>query len=367
MFTMFRHTFLTRFCAIATASLLCVLGYSAFGDAIAQSPNQTPSQLSSQTLAQAQDPSEIVIPTIEIPFDPDADEVSELPEEGTQLDSPLGEDSRAIVGRDDRYPVMSRAYPWSAVGRLEWHDRGQKTTTCTATLIAPDAILTNSHCLGYLRYNAETEEFDKYFLESDQYQRLLAADSGRSRMVFKPSLIEGVSLDSATVVSFESGWSAQSQESSDDWAVLTLDKPLGDYYGYLGWRSLDFANPDVLRITAEKIHLLGYAGDFPTPALRLFGNPAETAGIDVACSIVGVWPDGTPYAGTLAHDCDTNPGASGGPILAKFSDERYYLVGLHAQSTRIPETTLPNGVTTNVVNGGVQPSRWMRAAARARQ
>lgn len=348
---MFHHIIPKRFWSIAFATLFCVLGTTTFLAANAQDS----------------DTNTVDIPTIEIPFNPELDEPSELPEDGEQIDSPLGENSRAIIGPDDRYPVLSRQYPWSAMGRLEWRDRGQTTTTCTATLIAPDAILTNSHCLKYLRYNSDIRDFDEYFLDSNQYRRLLSMDDGQSKMVFKPSLIQGQSLDAANVISFEAGWTAQYQNSADDWAVLKLDQPLGNFYGYLGWRYLDFTDPNVVSRAAEKIHLLGYAGDFPTPALRQHGNPSETAGIDLACSVIGVWPSGTPFAGTLAHDCDTNPGASGGPILAKFNDNKYYLVGLHAQSTRIPAATLPNGVTTNVINGGVQLSEWIDAALRARR
>ena len=360
---MFSHTATKRFWSIALVSLLCVLVTSSFGAAILPGSG---SAIAQDSNTPDNDSTEISIPTIEIPFNSELDQPSELPEEGEQIDSPLGEDSRVIIGRDDRYPVLSRQYPWSAVGRLEWRDRGQLTTTCTATLIAADAILTNSHCLNYLRYNSSTREFDKYFLEPSQYRQLLSMDNGQSKMVFKPSLIQGASPDEATVISYESGWTVQYQNSIDDWAVLKLDEPLGNYYGYLGWRALDFTNSNVVNSTAEKIHLLGYAGDFPTPALRQFGAPSETAGIDLASSILGNWPTGTPYAGTLVHDCDTNPGASGGPILAKFNDNQYYIVGLHAQSTRIPAATLPNGVTTNVINGGVQLSRWAGAATRAR-
>lgn len=337
-----------RFWSILITSLLCILSIGAFSAADAQS--SAPSILA-----------------INQPFNDNLDQHSKVPEEREQLDSPLGEDSRVVIGPDDRFPVLSRQYPWSTMGRLEWRDRGQIVSTCTATLIGPDTIITNSHCLTYRRYNSDSQSFDSYFIEADKYSQLLSQDNGQSKMVFKASMINGESLDEANVISYSAGWTSEYQSPIDDWAVLKLDKPLGDYYGYMGWRSLDFTNPNVLSEAIEKVHLLGYAGDFPTPALSSLGNPTETAGVDLACSVVGVWPVGTPYAGTLAHDCDTNPGASGGPIFAKFNDNYYYLVGLHSSSTRLPSPmTLPNGRTTNVINGGVQLSRWQEAARRAR-
>ena len=69
---------------------------------------------------------------------------------------------------------------------------------------------------------------------------------------------------------------------------------------------------------------------------------------------------------TLVHDCDTNPGASGGPIFAQFEDDdTYYIVGLHARGIELPEgatATLANGLETNVLNGGVLVSRWAEQA-----
>ena len=345
---MFRSSPSKRFWSILLTSLLCILGIGTFTVANAQSsiPN---------------------ILAINQPFDDNLDQLSKVPRELEQIDSPLGEDSRVVIGPDDRFPVLSRQYPWSTMGRLEWRDRGQITSTCTATLIGPDTILTNSHCLTYSRYNSDSQSFDSYFIEAGRYSQLLSQDNGQSKMVFKASMINGESLDEADVISYSAGWTSEYQSPVDDWAVLKLDKPLGDYYGYMGWRSLDFTNSTVLNEATERIHLLGYAGDFPAPALREWGNPAETAGVDLACSVVGVWPVGTPYADTLAHDCDTNPGASGGPIFAKFNDNHYYLVGLHARSTQLASPiTLPNGVTTEVINGGVQLSRWQEAAQRAR-
>lgn len=344
---MFRKLIYKRFFPVVFATVLCIIGMNAFTLSFAQG-----------------DISDSAI--VDIPFNSGLDNRSVLPEDLGQIDSPLGEGSRVIIGRDERYPVLSRQSPWATMGRLEWRDRGQVTSTCTATLIGPSSILTNSHCLTYLRYNESTQDFDEYFITPDRYSRLLSLDDGQSKMVFKANMIEGQSLDEANVISFEAGWSVEDQNAVDDWAVLKLDKPIGNDYGYMGWRYLDFTDPDVVSAVFEKIYLLGYAGDFPTERMREFGNPTETAGVDVACSIVGVWPQGSPYEGTLAHDCDTNPGASGGPIFAKFSDEQYYLVGLHSRSTPISTATLPNGVVTNVINGGVQLSRWSAAAASSR-
>ncbi len=338
----FRH----RFWALITAGFFGVIGFGTFAHA------QNSALSNSDTFTAN---------TIDIPFDSEVDSVSMMADGFDQVDDPV-EDSRVVIGSDDRQPVLSGMYPWSSMGRLEWQIEGNATYTCTATLIAPDAVLTNSHCLE-LPLPDESGEPVKTFISSDFYTFLVENNRDLGlKMVFKPSLIEGIALDEAEVVSYESGWSIDYNHPKDDWAVLKLSKSLGNTFGYMGWRNLDFEDQALVDESFEKINLLGYAGDFPTEALREFGEPRETAGVDLACSILGVWLEG-PLEDMLIHDCDTNPGASGGPIFAKFTDDKYYLVGLHARHTPLVEPiTLRNGVTTNVVNGGVEVSRWQAAA-----
>lgn len=46
-------------------------------------------------------------------------------------------------GNDDRLPMTSSAYPWSAIGRVQINGGGH----CTGALIARDLVLTNAHCI----------------------------------------------------------------------------------------------------------------------------------------------------------------------------------------------------------------------------
>ncbi|MGG6237477.1 trypsin-like serine peptidase [Nodosilinea sp. AN01ver1] len=303
---------------------------------------------------------------IALPFNADTDGTTLLPADLSQSDAPY-DDSRVVIGADDRLPVLTREFPWVAMGRLEWQIQGEALSTCTATLIGPSAILTNSHCL-ILPLPDGSGDLVNTFIEPGDYRGLIAdnADLGL-KLVFKPSLIEGIALDESEIVSYEAGWSTNYMLDKDDWAVLRLAADLGNYYGYMGWRNLDFDSPDVLEASFERINLLGYSGDFPTENLREFGLPSETAGVDQACSVLGIWHTDDELNDTLVHDCDTNPGASGGPIFALFDDNNYYLVGLHARSTPLGyRVNLPNGVETDVVNGGVKVSRWEAAAYRGR-
>ena len=243
------------------------------------------------------------------------DRESFRPEDIEQSDKPSG-GTRAIIGTDEREPMLTRAYPWSTVGRLEWQLASDPISSCTATLVQSDIILTNSHCLLLPVSRENSEEPDGVFINANQYSQLLQAETTVPKLIFKPSMINGVALDEAAVIALETGWTIDDYDPAKDWALMKLDAPLGNIYGYLGWRDLDFSNNDVIEALFESTNLVGYSGDFPTESLREFGQSATTAGVDRACSILGLWSEG-PFVGTIAHDCDTNPRSLGRAYISE--------------------------------------------------
>ncbi len=98
-------------------------------------------------------------------------------------------------------------------------------------------------------------------------------------LTFYPNLINGKSNDAAAVTHVLVGTKKPEEERSKDWAILTLDQPLGDQYGWMGWVMLDFADLDSLR---GQFILAGYSHDFPAD------NPGLTAGIHKGCNIRGL-------------------------------------------------------------------------------
>jgi protease YdgD len=271
------------------------------------------------------------------------------PKDRDQSKLPYGTTDRIIIGTDDRAPVLTRAYPWSAIGRIKANLADGTGYTCTATLIGLDIILTNAHCLI-------DEDTDQPIIPKN------VSPSSRAQIVFEPGLIKGVSLDSARVIDYRYGSNKPLTFLGEDWAILKLDQPLGARYGYLGWQNLDFANPKVLKAIRNQLTLVGYAGDFPTERQSEYGEGGDTAGMNEGCSVERIETKKV-LKGVFWHRCDSNPGASGGPIFAQFSDGNYYIVGLHSGSSPLRKATrLSNGEVSNKINRGVAVSRWANAA-----
>jgi protease YdgD len=305
--------------------------------------------LSNQTTFPAQSKPKVAAEPIPLSLTSTSSHKSFRPNDRPQSTLPYGNGDRVVIGTDDRVPVLTRAYPWSAIGRIEATKADGSGYTCTGTLIGLDIVLTNAHCLM-------DETTNQPIIQKNQ------SPDNPMQIVFQAGMIKGVALDSARVIDYRYGTNKPQKVLGDDWAILKLDKPLGTMYGYLGWQNLDFSNPKIWQATRDRLNLVGYAGDFPTQSNSEYGQGGDTAGMNVGCSIEGIETKGA-FKGVLLHRCDSNPGASGGPLFAQFSDGNYYILGLHSGSSELRKfTRLSNGDISGVINRGVAVSRWAAAA-----
>jgi protease YdgD len=178
-------------------------------------------------------------------------------------------------GRDDRVRVNIQQTPWRYMGRFT-NAAGE---LCTATLIARNVIVTAAHCIhtdrgpttgGQFTAAGGAEARATGYLVSDRfnYQRFTTTDE-----------IDGL-----------------------DWALIRLDRPLGDQLGFAGVRNLTGQGRAAAR--AADLYQAGYSWD-----------TGDTLSANVGCHMVETYPDNT-----FAHECDTTRGDSGSSFLVHNGD-----------------------------------------------
>jgi V8-like Glu-specific endopeptidase len=199
------------------------------------------------------------------------------------------------TGLDNRIPMLSRKYPWSAIGRVQGTTSDAKSYHCTGSLIADNLVLTNAHCV----IDPETGEFSK-------------------TIQFMPNVIDKNFQDIAEVeqVIYGTDFKQTSKITPNDWAIMKINQPLGRKYGHLGWKSIPTAT---LVKNPKSLFFVGYSRDFPTQKYQNYFRAGRgwTASYEAGCSIV------KEEDGFLLHDCATTGGSSGGAIIAAINGQPY--------------------------------------------
>jgi len=200
-----------------------------------------------------------------------------------------------IQGQDNREIVEGSSHPWRTIGRVNNAGRG----FCTSVLIGPQKVLTAAHCLRSKRGpGGMAPAADIHFLAGYSrgdylaHSRAVSVSRSRSRSV--------------------------KEQTADDWAIITLVKPLGKTIGFL---QLEKFGPKAWRKDKKRMQLYAQAGSSHDRAHVLTRHRK--------CEITGF------FAGllTFSHQCDATQGDSGSPILVK-RGSAYSIVGLHVASSR---------------------------------
>ena len=187
-----------------------------------------------------------------------------------------------FFGHDDRVLVPVNQRPWSYVGVL----RMSTGESCTATLIARDVIVTAAHCIQSERGVNAAGEFE-------------AASGGRAHVT---AYLVDQRYDFRR-------FATTNDIDGMDWALLRLDRPLGDALGFAGVQNLTAQGQQ--RAAAADLYQAGYGWD---TGGHLAGN--------LRCHIVQVNADNT-----FAHECDTTRGDSGSSFMVRDGDN-YDVIGV---------------------------------------
>jgi protease YdgD len=185
-----------------------------------------------------------------------------------------------IGANDPRRRVEVTAAPWRAVGRVQTEIGGR----CTGVLVGPRTVLTAAHCLVSATSGQYVQPRSVHFL--------LGYDRG-----------QWVARGRVTAFTAAPDFRPNRGPAGADWALLTLDTPIGTPERILPL----LRDPPAPRTPAM---LGGYQQDRPevlmaTTECRALGVQRHAGGVQ-----------------TVVHDCAGTRGSSGAPLLARTPDGR---------------------------------------------
>ena len=192
-----------------------------------------------------------------------------------------------IGSEDPRRPVDPAGDPWRALGRVQTEIGGR----CTGVLVGPRTVLTAAHCLIARRAEAMLQPGSVHFLlgyhlgRYAAHARVVAYTTGPG---FRPSPVG---------------------PAGADWALLTLERPVGGD---------GLALPLLRGAPAPRTPLMlaGYQKDRPEALLA-----------DTTCRALGVERRARGHP-MLVHDCAGTQGVSGAPVLARGPDGHWGVAGV---------------------------------------
>lgn len=222
----------------------------------------------------------------------------------------------ASTYRSTREKADTSRLPAQAVGLLEMEDGA----TCTASVVAPDVILTAAHCLF---------DFDNRRVKAKRFRAGYSNGRAVAEAGIRDDYVPSEFDFERSVV--ETGTEAY------DWAFLRLDRPIGERTGILAIKPLSRGDlVGMIGSSGETLIRVGYGGG---------KNPSMQRG----CRVARVWSENI-----FAHLCYIEPGDSGSPDLV-FDGSGYGIVGIDTAILDIRDVKRANvAVSSTAFAGALQ-------------
>ena len=222
----------------------------------------------------------------------------------------------AIFAPDDRYIYQDASFPWCTVGLIETENGWG-----SGTMIGRRLVLTASHVVVWKTNSAG-------------WMKFTPAAFGGTTPPFGHAWAERV------IYWRKNGHRMNDDETAFDYAVLVLDRGLGELTGYAGFRTFDTA-----WLAGRYWQNLGYPGDIGGGTKPSFSNSGAISSVDDFTS-----QQQTAYL--LGNFIDYQPGQSGGPYWGWWGEEPWPRV-IGTAST-LPDT--PSNDTSGDNEGGGGPA-----------